>query len=64
MGINISVKEDMLKLTAISSGSASCTAASQTVQHVHKVREHFKLFIAQELQIIQTSYTCHSEEKL
>jgi hypothetical protein len=34
------------------------------IQRVHKVREHFKLFIAQELQIIQTSYTCHSEEKL
>jgi hypothetical protein len=35
-----------------------------TVQRVHKVREHFKLFIAQELQIIQTSYACHFEEKL
>jgi hypothetical protein len=35
-----------------------------TIQRVHKVREHFKLFIAQELQIIQTSYTCHFEEKL
>jgi hypothetical protein len=34
------------------------------IQRVHKVREHFKLFIAQELQIIQTSYTCHFEEKL
>jgi hypothetical protein len=34
------------------------------IQRVHKVREHFKFFIAQELQIIQTSYTCHFEEKL
>jgi hypothetical protein len=34
------------------------------IQRVHKVREHFKLFIAQELQFIQTSYTCHFEEKL
>jgi hypothetical protein len=34
------------------------------IQHVHKGWEHFKLFIAQELQIIQTSYTCHFEEKL
>jgi hypothetical protein len=36
----------------------------EEIQHVHKVREHFKLFIAQELQIIQTSYTFHLEEKL
>jgi hypothetical protein len=28
------------------------------IQRVHNVREHFKLFIAQEVQIIQTSYTC------
>jgi hypothetical protein len=34
------------------------------IQRVHKVRKHFKLFIAQELQIIQISYTCHFEEKL
>jgi hypothetical protein len=36
----------------------------EKIQRVHKVREHFKLFIVQELQIIQTSYTCHFEEKL
>jgi hypothetical protein len=35
-----------------------------TLQCVHKVREHFKLFIAQELQIIHISHTCHFEEKL
>jgi thioredoxin-related protein len=35
-----------------------------TIQRVHKIREYFKLFIAQELQIMQTSYTCHFEEKL
>jgi hypothetical protein len=34
------------------------------IQRVHKVRERFKLFITQELQIIQISYTCHFEEKL
>jgi hypothetical protein len=34
------------------------------IQRVHKAREHIKLFIAQELHIIQTSYTCHFEEKL
>jgi hypothetical protein len=34
------------------------------IQHVHQVREHFKLFIAQELQIKETPYTCHFEEKL
>jgi hypothetical protein len=34
------------------------------IQCVHIVREHFKLLIAQELQIIQTSHTCHFEEKL
>jgi hypothetical protein len=36
---------------------------SDEIQRVHKVREHFKLFIVQELQIIQISYTCHFEEK-
>jgi hypothetical protein len=44
-----------------------CTVQKWTVmyvQRVHKFREHFKLFIAQEVQIIQTSYTCHFEEKL
>jgi hypothetical protein len=42
-------------------GFLTCT---HIMQRVHKVREHFKLFIAQELQIIQTTYTCHFEEKL
>jgi hypothetical protein len=34
------------------------------MQRVHNVREHLKLFIAQELQIIQKWSTCYFEEKL